>query len=147
MVRQVTLPSGASQKHPAHTTAIFVVHGMGLQKFKETAATPHVGLDEALEAIERWEEQNNVRSPLGKDTDVPPPYIGEGYWADYDDLKASFPDERIRLDETEQSFFSRIWKLRALSRFRTFAWLLKQQVRKQLRVSRKTRLHRKEIAK
>ena len=56
------------------------------------------------------------------------PFIYDGYWADYDDLKITFPDEWTKLKQKgEKRFFELIWGTRPVSSSRTAFWLLKKQ--------------------
>jgi hypothetical protein len=98
-------------------SAIFVVHGMGKQSWAETSAALRAKMEDALEVMllknKRWEN-------------LPAPFIQEGYWADYDNLKKSFKDEWERLEDTKHAFFKELWDSRSISKFRTFAWFVVQ---------------------
>jgi hypothetical protein len=102
---------------PSKESAIFVVHGMGKQSWAETSAALRAKMEDALETMllknETWEN-------------LPAPFIQEGYWADYDNLKKSFKDEWARLEDTKHSFFKELWNSRSISKFRTFAWFVGQ---------------------
>lgn len=116
-------------QHPARACAIFVVHGMGLQQLTETAATLRFGFEDALEEIENRISKTDGKLLLGDPRRIPPPWISEGYWADYDNLQDTFPQEWKHLEPRKQMFFSSIWKLRSISITRTFFWFLFQQLR------------------
>ena len=67
-------------KNPARWKAVFVVHGMGMQRWAETAVELRSGFEDALEAIFKWQDANAKRPEARK---IPAPYIHEGFWADY----------------------------------------------------------------
>ncbi|MBI4660731.1 MAG: hypothetical protein HY735_17985 [Verrucomicrobia bacterium] len=119
---------GNSVPHPARRCAIFVVHGMGEQQWTETSATLRAGFEVALDAIREWQTQ-----ALGADKvtrgEVPPPFTYDGYWADYADVQASFPEDWQRFNERERKFFKNVWEFRSYSALRTYAWFLRQQIR------------------
>jgi hypothetical protein len=116
--------------HPARTCAIFVVHGMGHQMWTETAAGLRAGFEDALEAIEGWQRGATAGVPRGGDAHrIPPPFVYDGYWADYADLEATFPEDWTRFNDRERTFFSGLWQRRTMSLMRTVGWLLTQQVR------------------
>ncbi|HKZ42125.1 MAG TPA: hypothetical protein VJ044_14265, partial [Candidatus Hodarchaeales archaeon] len=64
----------------ARWKAVFVVHGMGMQRWAETAVELRSGFEDALEAIFKWQDANAKRPEARK---IPAPYIHEGFWADY----------------------------------------------------------------
>lgn len=101
-------------------SAIFVVHGMGMQAWAETSAILRSGVENALDSklIKRTSDEV-----------LPAPFIQDGFWADYDDLTESFKDEVPRFQKTQLNFFKQLWKSRSISRSRTFAWFLWQLVR------------------
>jgi hypothetical protein len=117
--------------HPAHTSAIFVVHGMGQPKWAQTAAALRSGFEDVEERIERW--QKGHPAPPGTDeidlSPIPTPYILDGYWGDYADLSRTFPKDWALFDEEERGYFDQVWKLRTVSKGRTYAWFLWQQLR------------------
>ena len=102
---------------PSKESAIFVVHGMGKQSWAETSAALRAKMEDALETMllknKKWEN-------------LPAPFIQEGYWADYDNLKKSFKDEWDRLEDTKHPFFKKLWDSRSLSKIRTFTWFVGQ---------------------
>lgn len=112
-------------KNPARWNAVFVVHGMGMQRWTETAVELRSGFENALEDIFRWQEEKTDRPDP---ENIPAPYIHEGFWADYDDLGSSMPDEAEKLNEGQLRFFSALWKRRAHSAFSTFLWFFRQQL-------------------
>lgn len=116
--------TGETVVNPAFTNAIFVVHGMGKQQWAHTAAVLRSGFENALESLY---ENGNVRQL--KPEDASAPFIYEGFWADYDDIRSSFPDDWKQLQGTKGEFFSLLWKKRTSSVFGTFLWLLGQQLR------------------
>jgi hypothetical protein len=112
---------GTMADNPALTNGIFLVHGMGTQKWAETTAILRVGLEVALERIHA---KSSVELKPAEET--PPPYIGEGFWANYDDFKESFTDESKSLDDAKREFFSMVWKRRSISAMRTIVFFLTQ---------------------
>jgi hypothetical protein len=117
--------------HPSFRAAIFVVHGIGTQLWTETAAGLHSGFEDALEAIANWQRQHGLEAKAERLTSghLPPPFALDGYWGDYDDLKATFPDDWACFEERERKFFSGVWQRRAVSAKRTYVWFLQQQIR------------------
>lgn len=114
--------------HPGRSCGVFVVHGIGEQAWTETAAGLRSGFEDALEAIQKWQQAQQVKSPLGAKDTIPPPFVFEGFWANYADLQATFPTDWKHFNDRERSFFGYLWKLRAFSVTKTYGWLLKQQV-------------------
>lgn len=121
-----TLPDGTP--HPARTSAVFVVHGMGQQSWTETSAQLRAGFETAFDQISDWQKQHLQGSGGPNEITLPPPFIWEGYWANYDDLKDTFPDDWKHFADREQTFFSMLWKQRIISGPRTVSWLLRQQL-------------------
>jgi hypothetical protein len=121
---------GKEVPHPGRRGAIFVVHGMGEQEWTGTAAHLRSGCEDAIDAIRRWQKDNPP--PDGRQDPelnrVPSPFILDGYWANYDDVETSFPEDWSRFVPRERSFFARLWKRRSYSLPRTFGWYLLQQV-------------------
>lgn len=103
--------------HPARTHAIFLVHGMGQQKFAETAAALRTGFEDIMGRT------------VTRGAKLPPPYILEGYWANYDDLEQTFPEQWKNFGRGEQKFFGTLWKLRTQGLTATLRWFLRQQIR------------------
>jgi hypothetical protein len=114
--------------HPGRHCAIFVVHGMGEQQWMETAVALRSGFEDALEAIRAWQRKNLDQHQIHANQ-VPPPFIHEGYWANYADAEKTFPEDWKKFNETERLFFRRLWETRAYSVFRTWGWFLRQQIR------------------
>ncbi len=122
---------GKNVPHPGRTSAIFCVHGIGEQAWTETAAQLRSGFEEALAAIACWQRKNpdiNHVDPTDH-KNIPPPFVFEGYWANYENLEETFKEDWQRFNERERRFFGHLWKLRTLSVMRTFVWFLKQQFR------------------
>jgi hypothetical protein len=116
---------GEKTKHPSRTSAIFVVHGIGQQQWCETAAHLRAGFEDAFEDIASWRQKHLEKGSL----DLPPPFIYDGYWANYDDIQETFPENWKRFNEREQKFFRCLWKNRVVSGARTIVWMLHQQMR------------------
>ena len=116
---------------PATTTAVFVVHGMGAQDWTATGVTLRAGFEAALESIRAWQECNPV--PAGESVDppgpLPPPFIHEGYWANYDELAATFPEDWAAFSPEERATFAGLWATRTSSPLRTYGWYLKTLIR------------------
>lgn len=117
--------------HPSLGAAIFVVHGIGTQRWTDTAAGLHSGFDDALEAIATWQEQHGLVTKAERLSSghLPPPFILDGYWGDYDDLEVTFPDDWASFEDREREFFSGVWQRRVVSAKRTYIWFLHQQIR------------------
>src|SRR5262249_14492294 len=77
-----------------------------------------------------WQRKHGITagSVRAKKTAIPPPFVHKGYWADYGDVQATFPEDWTRFNQRERSFFSELWKQRAFSIKRTFVWFIKQQL-------------------
>jgi hypothetical protein len=115
---------GAPADNPALTSAIFLVHGMGDQLRAETAVALHSGFEDALDELGR---ANNSKRIDPEQT--PPPFIHEGYWANYDDVKETFPRDWKKLEQKQQQFFSSLWQERSSSTWRTLRWFFTQQLK------------------
>jgi hypothetical protein len=126
-IPQTALISGQDKPHPSRCCAIFVVHGMGEQQWTQTGALLRSGSEDALDVIRKWQVDNLGREK-GIDQ-VPPPFTYEGYWANYADLKATFPEDWEGFSERERTFFQHLWDTRSYSGMRTYLWLLGQQLR------------------
>ncbi|MGH7255528.1 MAG: hypothetical protein ACREI3_07100, partial [Nitrospirales bacterium] len=117
--------------HPGRTCAIFVVHGIGDQHWTTTSAELRSGFEDAFEAIAAWQKAHGWRNhgESAKPELLPPPFVFEGYWANYDNLQATFPEDWASFNEREREFFGTLWTTRVLSIKRTLVWFLKQQLR------------------
>ena len=117
--------------HPGRTHAIFVVHGIGDQRWTETAATLRSGFEDALEEIAKWQAVHLKGSATVSPRElacVPPPFVLGGYWSNYGELDKTFPDDWKRFDDREKHFFGYLWERRSTA-LRTYFWFLWQQVR------------------
>jgi len=114
--------------HPGRHSAIFVVHGMGEQEWLDTSVTLRSGFEDALEVIRAWQAKN-LKPDTSIIEEVPPPYVSDGFWADYPDSGRTFPEDWKTFNAEEKKFFDHLWKKRSYSAFRTLSWFLKQQVR------------------
>lgn len=110
--------------NPGRSCAIFLVHGIGHQLRTETAVQFRSGFEDAQEKILKWQQQHGVP----KAADIPPVFVYEGYWANYDDIEATFPEDWHRFDQREREFFGHLWKNRVFSKRRTVLWFLRQQL-------------------
>lgn len=108
--------------HPAWHCGIFVVHGMGSQTQAEVAAVLRSGFDEAWDAIDQ-SDPSNSQSVL------PPPYVLDGWWANYQDVEETFPDDWKLFEPGQKEFFRELWKQRTGNPLGTVGWFLKQQLR------------------
>ncbi|MEJ2720578.1 MAG: hypothetical protein P8181_05485 [bacterium] len=128
--KTIQTPDGEIE-HPGRSCAVFVVHGMGDPQWAVTAAGLRSGFEDAFEAMAAW-QRKHLRAPRAKAAQLrplPPPYIREGYWADYTDLEATFPEDWEFLNERQRAFFSCLWRSRTVSTSRTYGWFLRQQLR------------------
>lgn len=127
--KTIQTPDGEVE-HPGRSCAVFVVHGMGDPQWAATAAGLRSGFEDAFEAMADWQRKHleapRVNAPQLRP--VPPPYIRDGYWANYTDLKATFPKDWARFNERQRDFFSCLWQSRTVSTSRTYGWFLKQQL-------------------
>jgi len=120
---------GARLPHPARGTAIYVVHGIGDQEWTETAASLRSGFEDALELIEKWEAKHGKTPKRGPgEVHVPPPFVYDGYWSNYRELKETFKTDWELFEERERQLFAHLWKQRS-SRFKTYLWFLWQQLK------------------
>lgn len=130
ILRVPRLLPGTNIPHPGRTSAIFVVHGIGDQLWTATAAQLRSGFEDALFEIEKWQTEQKLRTPGGRDdVPLPPPFIFEGYWANYEDIEATFPDDWKRFSPSDRQFFSGLWQHRVFSIGRTLRWFVGQQMR------------------
>lgn len=122
---------GKTYEHPGRNCAIFVVHGIGDQKWTQTSANLRSGFEDCFELISKWQTENPPkpdRTDLIQQELLAPPFIFDGYWSDYADLEATFPEEVAKFNERERNFFGNLWKNRS-STLRTYFWFLRQQIR------------------
>jgi len=110
--------NGVQVSNPARDSAVFVVHGMGQQTDVETAVQLRAGFEDAIHDV-----------PREGASDVPTPYVFDGYWANYDDFEHTFPEEWARLAKQERRFFSEVWKKRSSSAWRAARWFAWQALR------------------
>jgi hypothetical protein len=108
--------------HPARDCAIYVIHGIGNQLYTETAKELRDGFEDALYNIRKWK-----REKMGKEMEpIPPPFIYEGYWANYSDIEATFPELWRKFSKNERKFFSSLVKHRTTDTWTTTKWFLGQ---------------------
>lgn len=117
---------GKEIDHPGRKCAIFLVHGMGTQARTETAANLRSGFEDAFGKISDWQKKNDIKK-VAVTRNLPPPYIREGFWADYPDVEKTFEDEVKKFDIDEKNFFINLWKKRLSSPIRTYFWMLGKQ--------------------
>lgn len=134
--------NGASVPHPGRTCAVFVVHGVGRRVATATAAGLRSGFEDALDAIKEWQHDEKQRvseadphakfPPDGAQIidleQIPPPFVFDGFWSDYQDGEATFKDEWAQFVPREKQFFTNLFGLRA-SAIGAFFWFLGQQCR------------------
>lgn len=118
-----TLPDG--RPHPARKCGVFSVHGMGRSECTEAAAQIRSGIEDAQQAIVDWQAKNGKANGLR----LPAPFLLDGFWADYQDLSAHFPEDWRVFCEREKAFFGNLWAQRVVSPVRTAIWFLRQQMR------------------
>lgn len=124
--------------------AIFVVHGIGKQRYSETAKTLRDGFETALADIQDFirnqelEKEQRKYKLQGKnwkeikpqEPDIlPPPYVFEGYWADYGNIKATFPEIWPKFSKFEGIFFNNLARLRITDPQKTAWWFIRQILR------------------
>jgi len=108
--------------HPAWHCGIFVVHGIGSQTQAEVAAVLRSGFDEAWDAIDRSYPDRNM--PV-----LPPPYVHDGWWANYADVEETFPEHWKPFEDGQKTFFRNLWQQRTGNALSTVLWFVKQQLR------------------
>ncbi len=122
--------------NPGKTSCIFLVHGIGDQLQTETAVLLRSGFEDALIKISEWQEgAKEVGSTedkkrlvdLPNPQDLAPPFIKEGYWADYPDIEKTFKEECEKFSENELKFLKGLWKKRVYSSLKTYWWFIKKQ--------------------
>ena len=118
-IRDTVVVDGKDVPNPRKRTAVFVVHGMGSQKFTDTAIVFRDGIEDTIDALLKENPQ----------ADIPPPYTAEGFWANYDDFKSHFESEWKSYNDKERVFFEELWKSRTQSVLRTYFWFLGQLAR------------------
>ncbi len=109
-------------EHPSRKTAIFVVHGIGMQQRTDTA----VELRSGLENVQRKFSKEKLKD---KNAYLMPPFMHEGYWGNYAELEETFPVDWEYFNPESQKFFKNLWYKRAFGNLRTIKWLIKQQLR------------------
>jgi len=97
---------GERMRNPALHNGIFVVHGMGTQTWVETSATLRLGLEDALDVLF---EQTRGRFLNVERKSLTTPPIEEGYWADYDNFKDTFPEVWNSLESRSRSYYEKLW--------------------------------------
>lgn len=126
--------SGQPTPNPGRSCAVFVVHGIGRRQASETSAGLRSGFEDALDAIKHWQESDPKANPLPHDAQiiaieqVPPPFVFEGFWSDYQNGETTFKNEWAQFNEREKLFFNHLWTLRA-SVFGAFFWFWRQLLR------------------
>ncbi len=130
---------GKTEKHPGRKTVIFLVHGIGKQDQAESAANLRSGIEDAYREIADWQngikdkkednEEKEWLNSLPNLRDLPPPYISEGYWADYPEIEKNFKKDCEKFRKNEISFFKKLWKIRLFSVMGTYFWFLIQQIK------------------
>ncbi len=117
---------GNKVDYPTRVSGVFLVHGIGEQNFTETAAQLRSGFEDALVRIRQWQHEQGI--PASElQPELPPPYIREGFWADYPDIRKTFPEDCNRFTPSQLAFFEKLWAIRILKPLRTVGWMLKQQ--------------------
>jgi hypothetical protein len=114
--------------HPGRHCVVFVVHGMGNQKSTDTAMILRSGFEDSMEKIRKWQRKHLKPTEVTKG-EVPPPVVFEGFWADYDDLQETFPEDWKIFSQHERCFFNHLFQKRVHSTWGTIFWFLYQQLR------------------
>ncbi|MEZ5359646.1 MAG: hypothetical protein R3F48_12575 [Candidatus Zixiibacteriota bacterium] len=129
---------GKTVENPGKTSCIFLVHGIGDQLQSDTAVLLRSGFEDALKEISDWQKDARINGTkedklklngIPDPQDLAPPFIEEGYWANYNDIEKTFPDETSKFSEKELGFFKGLWKKRTYSTLRTYFWFLLQQLK------------------
>jgi len=60
---------------------------------------------------------------------LPPPYVHDGWWANYADVAKTFPEDWEPFEEDQKTFFRNLWQQRTGNALGTVLWFLKQQLR------------------
>ena len=107
----------------ADNPAVFVVHGIGKQRWGETAAQLYGGFEDVIKIIGEW-QQNNLET--GQRVPLSRPSIQEGYWADYDDPKKFFEGDWAACSDYEKAFYKELYSHRVVSAGYTYKWFVKQ---------------------
>jgi hypothetical protein len=113
---EMEFDDGKKIPNPRKQAAIFVVHGMGTQRFPDTAVTLREGFEDTIDSLLAENPSANL----------PPPFTYEGYWANYDRFSDHFSEEWESFSDNERLFYEKLWEKRSLSVFRTFFWFLRQ---------------------
>lgn len=116
---QIPVTDSSGNPNPCKQAAVFIVHGMGDQGFADTAVVFREGIEDTIDTLLK-------DNPGAK---IPPPYISEGFWANYADFKAHFETEWKHFGKHERQFFEKLWKRRMESIVRTYFWFLRQLLR------------------
>jgi len=88
---------------------------MGEPKFAQTAANLRSGF-----------EDNMGQAIITTGQKLPPPYISEGYWGNYDDLERTFPEVWEKFGHGEKTFFSGLWQTRSHGLMSTVMWFMRK---------------------
>lgn len=108
---------GKQIPNPVREAAVFVVHGIGEQIHLDTAIVLRDGFEDVLD------------KPQCSRASIPSPFIYEGYWANYNDMKKTFPEEWNSFTPRERRLFAKMWRRRSSSASRTFGWFVVQMFR------------------
>jgi hypothetical protein len=113
---------GQDISNPFRQCAIYVVHGMGDQRYTDTSAALRLGLEDALLEVDprNW----NPASP--NYWVIPEPFVYDGFWGNYADIAQFDPSHWQSFTEREKQFFSRVWSQRAENFDSTWSWFNRQ---------------------
>jgi hypothetical protein len=129
---------GEQKENPGKNSAIFLVHGIGNQMRTETAALLRSGFEDALVQIAKWQDHERSKpnslekynlDGLPSPANMAPPYISEGFWADYPEISKTFKKDYENFSKDERTFFEKVWQKRIYSKIRTIGWVWWQSVR------------------
>jgi hypothetical protein len=120
---------GEAAPHAVDSSAVFVVHGIGQPKLGATAAALRSGFEKARKAILEWQREHPVPGDERDPEAIPAPFIFPGYWGDYANIEATFPEYWKLYNGRQREFFAERWRRRTLSGWRTYGWFARQQVR------------------
>lgn len=109
--------------NPMREFGVYVVHGIGQQVDTETAVNLRRGVEDVIPLIDPGHQgPQNENQWI-----VPPPYIYDGFWANYDHLKWLWGKEEYRvLTKRQRDFFQGALLSRSGGWVKNCGWLIKQ---------------------
>lgn len=118
-----------SPAYPYRNRGVFVVHGIGaMDRTNGTSVDLRYGFEDAADELRPRDAKDKLRVGVAW-KDVPATYIKEGYWGNYRNVEAAFPELIASMPPSSQSYFKAMWNVRTRSAFRTGWWLFLQALR------------------